>query len=166
MSLSKQAIIIASILSIVLFIAGFYTWSSFFLLMLPIVNDVKYLDTDLSMPLWDSLVFGLTLALIPAATVLVWKLAPIFNNQRKVLTACIIVLTMMVFVIIRREVVKSQLRNLKPSTTIDYSNPASPVQKSIELLFPIVDLNFEYFVLIGLISGSTISLFALKEKKK
>lgn len=132
--------------------------------ILPVVDNVKYLTTSMTGQFQDSLIFSLTLALTPIATILIWKFAPVFRTQRRILTACIIILAMTISVLARREMIKSQARNLQPTTVIDYSDPDVPTNKSIEALIPLPTLKFEIFALIGLIGGGIISYFSLKEK--
>jgi hypothetical protein len=164
MNTPKLTFVIAIILTVILFVTGVYIWNSFFFLFLPVIHGVNYIGTDLTTLFQNSLVFSLTLALIPVASVLTWRFAPVLSRQRKILTVCIIVIAMMVSVLIRREVIKSQIRNMRPSAIIDYSDPANPVQKNFMAGFPVSDLKFEYFLLAGLVAGSAISLFVLKEK--
>ena len=164
MGTSKQTTIIAIILSVMLLIIGFQIWGSLFILILPIVGDVKYFATALGSEFRYSLLFGLTLALIPIATILIWKFAPIFTTGRKLLTIGVIVLTITSAIFIRREMIKSQARNLPLTTFLDYSDPNNPRQKTIESGIPISTLRFEEFALGGLVAGSFIAFFLLKEK--
>ena len=166
MKLSKQAVIIAIILSVALFFIGLYTWGNFFDLILPIVGNVKYLSTSMTGQFRYSMLFGLTLALIPIATILIWRFAPVFKKQRRVLTVCIIILALTVAVFARREIIKSKATNLQPTTILDYSDPSNPQPKTIESGIPIETLNFELFALAGLIVGSLIAFFSLRQNKK
>ncbi len=166
MKLSKQTIIIALILSVVLFFVGMYTWNSLFMLILPIVGNIKYVNSSLNGPFLISMLFSLTLALIPFATIIIWRFAPVFKTQRKILTVCIIFLSIIVSVLVRREMIKSKARNLQPTTVLDYSDPANPISKSIYMDIPISSLKFEYYALVGLIAGSIIAYLLLKEKSQ
>lgn len=166
MKVTKVTIVVAFIIGIILFVAGMSTWSSFLNAVLPAGNGITYIDTSLNTSFLNSLVFCVALLLIPFAAVLVWKFAPIFSDQRKFFTVCIIVLSMVVSVFIRREVIKPQIRKMESSTMSDYSDPANPVQENFMGGFPVNDLKFEYFLLVGLVAGSAISLFVLKEKER
>jgi hypothetical protein len=162
---SKQAVIIAIILSAGLFFIGLYTWGKFFDLILPIVGNVKYLSTSMTWQFKYSKLFGLTLALIPIATILIWRFAPIFNKQRRILTVCIIILALTVAVFSWREIIKAKATNLQPTTILDYSDPSNPQPKTFESGIPIESLNFELFALGGLIVGSLIAFFSLRQNK-
>ncbi len=163
---STRTIIIAIILSIALFFIGQYSWGDIFITILPIVGNVKYLETSLNGQFINSMFFSLILALTPIVTILIWKFAPIFNTQRKILTVCIIVLTMTASVLVRREMIKSQAKHLQPTTVLDYTDPANPQPKTIESGIPVSTLKFELFALAGLITGSVISFFSLRQKTK
>jgi hypothetical protein len=131
MKLSTSTIIIAIILSIALLFAGQYSWGSIFIALLPIVGDVKYFETSLAGQFINSLLFSLTLALIPIATILIWKSAPILKTQRKILTVFIIVIAVTFSVIARREMIRYQVRHLKPTTVLDHTDPSNPQPKKI-----------------------------------
>lgn len=164
MKTSTRTIFIALILSIALFFIGQYSWTDIFITMLPIVGNVKYFETSLNGQFINSMFFSLTLALIPIVTILIWKFAPIFNTQRKILAVCIIVLTITTSVLVRREMIISQAKRLQPTTVLDYTDPANPQPKIIESGIPFSTLKFELFAFAGLITGSVISFFSLRQK--
>lgn len=161
---SIKTILIAIILSVILFIIGVESWGSIFTLLLPIVGDVKYASTDLGSMIQGSLLFSLALALIPIVTVLIWKFASVETRQKKALTVLIILVTITSFVVIRREMIKYQARHIQPTTVLDYSDPANPQPKAIEVHIPVSTLNFELYALAGLVAGSLISFFTLRER--
>lgn len=161
---STQTIIITIILSVVLFFIGQYLWSDFFISILPIVDNVDYFDSSLNIHFINTIVFSLTLALIPITTVLIWKYAPVLKTQRKFLTVCIIILAMTFSVFVRREMIKYQANHLQPTTVLDYTDPANPQPKTIKSGIPVSTLKFELFTLVGLVTGSIISFFSLRQK--
>ena len=161
---STKTVIIAIILSIALFVVGQYTWGKLFFLLLPIVGDVKYFETSLNGHFINSMMFSLTLALIPIATIIIWRFAPVIKAQRKILTVCIIVLVVTISVLVRREMIKSRARHLQPTTVLDYTDPANPQPKTIERGIPVSTLNFELFALAGLVIGSVVSFFSFRQK--
>lgn len=165
MQSSTRTIIITIILSIALLFTGKYLWVDIFFTLLPIVGNVKYIETSLHGQFINSIFFSLTLASIPIVTILIWKFAPIFYTRRKILVVCIIVLTMTASVLVRREMIKSQAKHLQPTTVLDYTDPENPQPKTIESSIPVSTLKFELFALAGLITGSVISFFLLRQKK-
>jgi hypothetical protein len=69
-------------------------------------------------------------------------------------------------VLVRREMIKSQAKNLPPTTVLDYTDPVNPQPKTIESGIPVSTLKFELFALAGLVTGSVISFFSLRQKTK
>ncbi len=133
---------------------------------LPIVGDVKYQANTLTAPFRQSLVFALTLALIPISAILIWRYAPIFSTPNKILTVVIVVITMTLSVVSRQEMIKYQARHLQPTIVLDYSDPTNPQPKTIEALIPVSTFNFELFALAGLVTGCIISFFLFRRKTK
>ena len=166
MKLSRQTIRVAVILSILLFIVGLYTWGNIFVALLPIVGAVKYLDAGLSSQYINMLLFCLTLALIPIATILVWKLASIVKTNKKILTVCLIFAGITVSVLLRREMIKYQARHIQPMTVLDYSDPRNPHLKALDIGIPVSTINFEGYALAGLVAGAVISFFAFRPRPK
>ena len=133
---------------------------------LPIVGDVKYQADTMTAPFRQSLLFALTLALIPISSILIWRFAPVLAAQKKILTIGIILIAIILSVATRREMIKYQARHLQPTTILDYSDATNPQPKTIESLIPISTLNFELFALAGLLTGSIISFFTLRQNTK
>lgn len=166
MKLSTPTIIIAIILSIALFCTGQYLWGNIFIALLPIVGGVKYFEASLAGQFINSLFFSLTIALIPIATILIWKCAPIVKTQRKVLTVFIIVIAVTVSIIVRREMIRYQARQLQSWTVLDYTDPSNPQPKAIECGIPVSKIYFEVYAFAGLVIGSVISFLSLRQRTK
>lgn len=166
MKLSTPTIIIAIILSIALFFAGQYLWGNIFTALLPIVGDVKYFETSLAGQFINSLFFSLTIALIPIATILIWKFAPILKTQRKVLTVFIIVIAVTVSIIVRREMIRYQASQSQSTTFLYHTESSNPQPKTIESGIPVSKIYFEVFAFAGLVIGSVISFLSLRQRTK
>lgn len=166
MKLSAKTINLTIILSLILLIVGLYSWNYLFIATLPIVGDVKYQADTMTASFSQSLVFALTLALIPISAILIWRFAPVFSTQKKILTIGIILIAIILSIATRREMIKHHARHLQATTILDYSDPINPQSNTIESLIPISILNFGSFALAGLISGSIISFFLLQQKTK
>lgn len=162
---SKQTVVIAIIVAVVLFFVGLSTWGKLLALLLPIVGNTKYLSTSMAGQFRNSILFGFTLALIPIATIFIWRFAPVFKPQRRVLTGCIIIVVMTISVLVRREMVKLKATNLPPTTTIDYSDLSNSQSRAIESGIPIETVKFELFACAGLVIGGIIAFFTLRENK-
>jgi hypothetical protein len=162
---AAQKTIFTILVSLSLFFIGYLTWPSIFMWILPVVGDVKYFESCFGSMFDNNLLFGLTLALIPVSAILIWKFGHIIKSPQRISTVCIIVIAIVTAIGIRRTIVKSTARNMKPITVIDYSDPSFPVTQSIEKGIPVNTLHFETFALGGLIAGSIISFFALRQKR-
>ena len=152
MKLSTRTIIIGIVLSIVLFFAGYYSWVKLFFALLPVVNNVSYTETSPTGLFINPFLFSLTIALIPIATILIWRFAPVLKPQRKILTVCIIVICVAASILVRREMIKYKASHLQPTI--------------IESSIPVSSLNFEIYALAGLITGSMISFISLRQRTK
>lgn len=164
MKLSKQAILTAILLAVVLFVIGYFTWYKFFELVLPDIGNVNYITTSFTEAFRNSLLFGLTLALIPIATILIWKFAPVITPDKRIFTVCIIIFAMIVSVYGRRKMIVTEAKNLQTMTVLDYTNPSFPESRTIESRIPVSMLYFELFALGGLIAGSVFAFFAMRQK--
>lgn len=166
MKLSIRTIIIAIIVSFALFIFGHYIWGDLFIALLPVVGNVNYIDNSLTGQFIDTIWFSLTLALIPMATILVWRFAPVFKRARKFLTVFFIIITMTVSLLIRREMIRNEAKQLPPTAVLDYINPDK--QQSTEIIrgIPVSTFHFERYALAGLITGSVIAFAVLRQKRR
>jgi hypothetical protein len=157
MKSAKITIIITIILSIILFFIGLYTYDSFITLTLPSIENVQYIATDIADAFKQPLYFGLTLALFPIVITFLWRVTPILTINKKLLTICILLVFMILFIIVRREMIKSQTSHLLPVTL--------NVEK-LKVAYPLSSINFELFAISGLITGSFVSFFSLRQKSK
>ena len=97
---------------------------------------------------------------------LIWKFAPIFTTQKRILVIGIILIAMTLFVATRREMIKDQAKHLQSTAILDYSDPTNLRSKTIEYGISVSTINFELFALGGLVTGSIISFFTLRQKTK
>ena len=164
MKLSTRIVVVAVILSVALFVIGTYSWGDIFTALLPRIGNTGYLDTNLTGRFSSSTLFGLTLALIPIVTIVIWRFAPVVNAQRRILTVCIIVLAIIASVQIRREMIKLQARDMQSTIVLDYSDPVQPRPQAITNGIPVSNLKFEVFALAGLLAGAIISFFSVRQK--
>jgi hypothetical protein len=156
--------ILTIISSIILLIIGFYTWNSLFTLLLPKIGEVKYLSDSFTWGFRSSLIFGLSLAIIPILLSLVWKLTPVKNTQSKLLSSGIVLFVMAASLFSRREMIKFRAKNLMPEMGSFYSDHGELIQKPILVGIPLDSLNFEYYALIGVMVGCIVSFLMLRKK--
>jgi hypothetical protein len=152
---AKSTIIITISLSIVLFLIGLYSYNSYITLTLPSIENVKYSTTDVADAFRQPLYFGLTLGLFPIIIIFLWRVTPILTINKKLLTICILLVFMISFIIVRREMIKSQAR---------YLQPTSQNIETFQSHIPLSSINFELFAIAGLVTGGIVSFFSLGQK--
>lgn len=150
MKSSARIVFIAIMASIALFIIGLYCWGDIFEILLPDVGNAKYVADNFTDTFKNSIYFGLILASIPIMTILVWKFAPILNTKRKILTVFVIVFTLLTSILMRSKMVEFQAKSLQP---IVFENH-----------IPLSTLKFELFALAGVLFGTAVSFYTLREK--
>src|SRR5688500_9188700 len=109
MTLSKTTIIVATILFIAIFLLGMLSYSSFFFLTLPRIDGVVYQANSVTGGFTMPLIYSLTFATIPIATILLWKRANIHSATKRILVP------MVLFICI---VIATWLRQYKLTTEI------------------------------------------------
>jgi hypothetical protein len=163
MRLSKPTIFIAIILSISLFIVGYLTTDSVYELLLPVVGEVSYYETSIVRPFWSSVSFAVILALIPIFLIAIWKVAPVITPAKRALTVAIVVACLALSVFARREMIKSRATTLQRFAGGEYTDQGK-LQPAIYLMgIPADTLRFELFAFAGLLAGSIIAIFSLRE---
>jgi len=91
------------LLSAILFFIGMYLYGQFYEWTLPKIDGMQFLVTSLGGQFNGVLTFALTLALIPISTFFTWKFAPITMPKRKLLNIAILLVSVIVGAIARRE---------------------------------------------------------------
>ena len=167
MRFSFKTIIVTVLISVTLLFVGFFSWDKIFDLLLPNVEEVKYLSTSFTESFRQILVFSLTLALIPISSILIWRFAPIISIKKKILTIVIIFVSIVFFIERRREMIKYYAMHLEPTSVIDHFDTSdNPQFKKTENRIPVSTLIFEWYAFAGLITGSFISIVSLRAKAK
>jgi hypothetical protein len=148
--ISNQTRIIGGIVSIVLFIVGLMCWGRIFAWLLPKAGDVVWQMEHLSDGFRSSLIFGLTLALIPVGAILLWKFAPINRPGKRAISICILLAGIVLSIYVRRELIEFV--------------SVSPIP-DIKMHVPVSQAKFDIYALAGLISGCAVAWLLLKEKR-
>jgi hypothetical protein len=161
--LSKATISLAIILSVILFFIGLFIYGPFTVLMLPHVNRVKY-QADVEGFFKNTLLFSCTLALIPVVTILIWRFGPVISKGKRMLTALIIVFAILISVLARRGMIKSEANGLPGTNTGKFSSDG-PETGTVVSLIPMKILYFDLFAFTGLLAGSIIAYYTLRSAK-
>lgn len=164
MKFSFKPILIVFVLSVILLIIGFYFWDFFLAAILPDLGEIKYLADDIAEPFVQSLVFALTLALIPLTVLLIWRLTPVLSKQKRILIIGIIFIAIAVSIALRREMIKYQAKHLQSIAVVGKLNTSNSQIMPVKNFIPISSLKFELFAFAGLIIGSITSVLFFRHK--
>ena len=156
------SLIIGIILAIVFMVIGFITYKDFFTWSLPKIPGVVYVTTALTEQFTKAFLFSLTLAGIPLSVVLIWKLAPVLSASRKFLSILIIIIWVVCGMFLREFMIQSKAKQLG---TLQDEMSSDPTEK-IQITIPLKEVNIEVYMFGGLVIGSAISYFALRQNKK
>ena len=156
MTKNKTTLIVIIVSSIVLFILTLTQFENFFELLIPNIENIRYettkIDTFFRLALFFSAVFGL----FPILLYLTWQLAKIETTKRRIFSGLIITLCIVLAVLLRQTLIKSTFNGL--------INLKTQTGETIHNSFNIENLDFEYYLLGGLILGCVVSFFTFKEK--
>ena len=151
--------LITIILAIALFVIGFLIADDFIFWTLPQKSGLQYQVNTFAGQFKEMIGFPLILALLPISIAILWKHAPILNIQRRILTILIIILSICIFGFIRYQRVASEVALLQQFSL--QSIEGIPFQTSIQL----ERFSLTTYMFFGLIAGSIISYFLLREPK-
>ena len=149
--------ILILLFSVALFILGFFTFSSLFEVILPKIDGGFYQVTEHGELFRTSIIFSLVLGLTPFLIHITWRYSPILNKKRKIVCVLTVVISMLIAIIIRQQMLKSYF--------VSQTNNFPPNIEKLHLSYPMKDVNIEYYLLGGLISGCLISFLLLRQKR-
>jgi hypothetical protein len=111
------------LLFIIFFIIGFVTYRDFFDLALPDVKGVYYIDNSFTVVFMNTLLYSLTIGLIPVFFSIVWKMSPIISVKRKFLSIVIIFVCLSMAILFGYKNVLSTANKLKAANANNLNNP-------------------------------------------
>ena len=151
--------LITILLSIALLIIGFFISGDVFFWTLPKMEGLQYQVNTFGGQFKEIAGFSLILALMPITIALLWKHSPIFRVQRRLLTILFIIGSICIFGVIGYQRVASEvaLQQQLPLQSIDGIQLTTSIQ--------LERFNLTTYMFFGLIGGSIISYFLLKEPK-
>ena len=95
--------------------------------------------------------FSIVISIIPLSLFFTWQLIPLYSADKKLSTVFIVVICMLLATYIRYKILVSYFDELVQSVTNKNAGP------SVQYAFN--ELNFEYYLLGGLLGGCVISYF-------
>lgn len=160
MRLSKITIIVTIILFVVLFLVGMRSYSSFFNLTLPKIDGVVYQADSAAGSFTMPLIYSLTIATIPVATILLWKRANIHSATKRVLVPLILLVCIAITSLLRQYKLTTEIKKTAEITRSinEQTNENTKTTISVD------KLDMEKYMLIGLIAGIIVVYFTMRPK--
>jgi|SRR5690606_8388348 len=148
------------LLSITLFITSFFLFPKISNLLIPKIENLNFYSINLNEQFKLNLYFSAIIGITPIFLYFTWKLAKISNKAQKVLSFIFVFIFMGITIFTRQQILKYKFKNLP--------NLRTETDEIITNTFHIKNLNYEYYLLIGLLLGCVTSylIFKNKEKKK
>ena len=157
MTKQKRTLLLTILSAFVLFVFTFTQVGFIFHLLLPKIENLHYQTTEMGVQFKLSFYISIVIGLIPILLYLTWRLTPITKLKSKTISGLIVIAMMALAVIIRQQLIKSTFNGL--------TNLKTASGETIYNSFPIENLNFEYYLLGGLILGCVLTYFMFKGKK-
>jgi hypothetical protein len=123
----------------------------------PHVDGILFQIIERSSILKTSILFSLSVALIPILIVLTWRLAHIISINKKIASALMILIFIAIGIFARHQEVKIYF------TTV--VKPALLTNGRTSITYPIDPVNFVYYIFAGLFIGCIVSYILFKKKK-
>ncbi len=141
-----------------LFALGQFLFVKAFIFFEPHIDGVLFKITEHNGILKTSILFSLSLALIPILIVLSWRLAHIASVNKQIASALMILIFIAIGIFARHQQVKIYF------TTV--VKPALLTKDRTSIIYPIDPVNFVYYIFTGLFIGCVFSYILFKKKSK
>lgn len=157
MNHSKTIYIRILIFAIVLFALGQLLFVTAFKFFEPQVDGILFQITEHNATVKTSVLFSLTLALIPILMVLTWRLAQISSLNKKIASVLVILIFIVIGIFARHQEVKIYF------TTV--VKPVILTNGKTSITYSIDPVNFVYYIFSGLCVGCIVSYILFKKKQ-
>lgn len=148
--------ILTILVSVVLFFTGIYFYERFFEWTLPNVDGLRFQQTTLGGNFKDMLAFSFSFAFIPISAFLTWKFAPIIGTKGKLVNVLILLGSVLLGALLRKKWLSVQ-------SDIYLKEIREGFGDKFNYLTPIENFNVTNYMLLGLVIGTAISYFALRQ---
>ncbi len=145
------------LLSTILFVLGQAVFIGLFGFFEPKIDGITFQIIERRMGLKTSILFSITLALVPVLVVLTWQLSPVISAGKRLASVLIILIFMISAIGIRHQEVKTFFNTVVKKIIL--SNGSHAVN------YPIDPVNFVYYMIGGLCTGCIVSFFLFRRKK-
>lgn len=148
----KNTFLFTVLLPIGFFILGLAVYETFLAFILPKKGLSAFSTGGLNTLLFQKIYFSVALALIPVFLYITWRVSPIKSTSQKIKSVSLVSICLVVSVILRRQIISSNLNSFHLPT--DIANT-----------FPIENLHFHFYLLGGLLIGCLLSFLLFKQKR-
>ena len=125
---------------------------------MPEVENTQYQTTKLGSQFKIRLINSIINGLIPMFLYLTWKFGRIEQKSRRILSGLIITPFIAIAILIRQQLIKSSIVTL--------ANLKSETGENIYNVINMENLNFEYYLLGGVVIGCVVSYFSLRNNAR
>lgn len=151
---NKVSLIVTFIIALVLFSITFFQWNSIADILIPNDGNIQYSSISLRANLQVVLFFSMVVGMTPILLFLLWSLSSIHTLINRFLSSLIVVLLMTTALFLRFWFLKITAKRLSNYSTLN--------DEKVFIYLAIENLNYEYYLLIGLALGCIISFFIFK----
>ena len=156
MTNKKITLVLTILTSLVLFILTFTQFGKLLEFLMPRIENLHYQTADIGSQFKLAIFFSIVIGLTPILLYLTWRLGRIENAKRRTYSGLIVVVFMAISVALRHFLIKSTFSGLTYLKT--------QTDEAIYSSFALENLNFENYLLGGLILGCIVSYLFLKDK--
>lgn len=156
MTNKKTTLVLTILTSLVLFILTFTQFGKLLEFLMPRIENLQYQTTDIGSQFKLAIFFSIVIGLTPILLYLTWRLGRIEKTKRRTYSGLIVIGFMAISVALRQYLIKSSFSGL--------TNLKTQTGETIYGSFAIENLNFENYLLGGLILGCIVSYLFLKDK--
>lgn len=155
MTNKKTTLFLTILTSLVLFILTFTQFGKLLEFLMPRIENLQYQATDIGSQFKLAIFFSIVIGLTPILLYVTWRLGRIEKTKRRIYCGLIVVVFMAISVALRQYLIKST-----------FSGPTdlkAQTDGTIYRSFALENLNFENYLLGGLILGCVFSYLFLKD---
>lgn len=157
MTTNKIPVYPLTIWSIGVYVFALFFYGNLFDLITPKVFGVFRDVSSLNLAVVASWKFCLVLAFVPIAVYITNELGSIQSMKRKLLVITTVVLCMIVMLVLKQRIIVSDLAKIPSEVKKDVND--------LRYVYPVEHLNYEGYILMGLIGGCIISYLFFSERR-
>ncbi|MCP9752529.1 hypothetical protein [Ferruginibacter sp. HRS2-29] len=158
MKFSAKEFIITLVLAVAIFFLAQYIYPTFHKVAVPQVEDAYFSVTNFDSAFNLGLKFSLIWAAIPLILFFVWKLIPDLTPSKKAATVLFVAGGVLIAIFIRRYFVQQELEKLVVAV--------KDVAVNKKISDTLDNINFEYWMTVGLLSGTILCFILFKKKRR